>query len=227
MAKFSLGGVLCGTAKFRTPTTIIIIFKLVTKPNVVEFVILDHQWQEWRSHAWQDQDRWNQRQRSGNSNRGTFAIRFNTETSLSLWSCRLFFWFRAQPVATGVNATGGVQRTPHHTHAYAHFSRAHFTRDDCTCGSRLSVLRVSQIHSFLIMSLLDVPFRPFPPIFSSPTCSLTRPSASSKPLTGIRRPPCATPIPDTKKGCEILRTVEQKDRAVMQSLNSLLGWLPF
>ena len=40
MAKFLLGGVLCGTAKFRTPTTIIIIFKLVTKPNMVEFVIL-------------------------------------------------------------------------------------------------------------------------------------------------------------------------------------------
>ena len=43
MVKFSLGGVLCGTAKFRTPTTIItitIIFKLVTKSNVVEFVIL-------------------------------------------------------------------------------------------------------------------------------------------------------------------------------------------
>ena len=34
MVKFSLGGVLCGTAK------IIIIFKLVTKPNMVVFVIL-------------------------------------------------------------------------------------------------------------------------------------------------------------------------------------------
>ena len=44
------------------------------------------------------------------------------------------------------------------------------------------------------MSLLNVPFRPFPPIFSSPTCSLTRPSASSAPLTGIRRPACATPL---------------------------------
>ena len=28
------------TAKFRTPTTIVIIFKLVTKPNMVEFVFL-------------------------------------------------------------------------------------------------------------------------------------------------------------------------------------------
>ena len=41
MVKFSLGGELCGTAKFRTPTTIIIIFKLVTMPNMVEFVILE------------------------------------------------------------------------------------------------------------------------------------------------------------------------------------------
>ena len=40
MVKFSPGGALCGTAKFRAPTTIIIIFKLVTKPNMVEFVIL-------------------------------------------------------------------------------------------------------------------------------------------------------------------------------------------
>ena len=40
------------------------------------------------------------------------------------------------------------------------------------------------------MFLLDVPVRPFLPIFSSPTCSLTRPSAT--PLTGIRRNPCAT-----------------------------------
>ena len=40
-----------------------------------------------------------------------------------------------------------VQTTPHRTHAYAHFSREHLTRDDCTCGSRLSVLRVAQNHS--------------------------------------------------------------------------------
>ena len=38
--RFSPGGVLCGTAKFRTPTTVTIIFKLVTKPNMVEFVTL-------------------------------------------------------------------------------------------------------------------------------------------------------------------------------------------
>ena len=35
----SLGGTICRTAKFSTPTNII-IFKLVTKPNMVEFVFM-------------------------------------------------------------------------------------------------------------------------------------------------------------------------------------------
>ena len=39
MVESSLGGALCGTAEFRTPTNIV-IFKLVTKPNMVEFVFL-------------------------------------------------------------------------------------------------------------------------------------------------------------------------------------------
>ena len=43
------------------------------------------------------------------------------------------------------------------------------------------------------MSLLNVPCCRLPAILSSPTCSLTRPYASSTPLTGIRRNPCATP----------------------------------
>ena len=40
MIEYELGGTICRTAKFRTPTTII-IFKLVTKPNMVEFVFMD------------------------------------------------------------------------------------------------------------------------------------------------------------------------------------------
>ena len=39
MVKSSLSGALCRTTKFRTPITII-IFKLVTKPNKVEFAFL-------------------------------------------------------------------------------------------------------------------------------------------------------------------------------------------
>ena len=42
-----------------------------------------------------------------------------------------FFWqFRVQTVATAVNGTVGVDTTPACTRAYAHYSRAHFTRDD-------------------------------------------------------------------------------------------------
>ena len=51
MVESSLGGALCGTAKFRTPTTII-IFKMVTKPNMVEFVFLAQSWHKWHSHGW-------------------------------------------------------------------------------------------------------------------------------------------------------------------------------
>ena len=46
---------------------------------------------------------------------------------------------------------------------------------------------------FISPTCLDVPFRPFPLNFSSPTCSLTGPSAPSTPKTGIGRNPCATP----------------------------------
>ena len=40
MVEYALVGTICRTAKFRTSTTIIII-KLVTKPNMVEFVFID------------------------------------------------------------------------------------------------------------------------------------------------------------------------------------------
>ena len=43
--EYGLGGAICGAAKFRTLTTII-IFKLVTKPNMVEFVFLEPKWAE-------------------------------------------------------------------------------------------------------------------------------------------------------------------------------------
>ena len=39
-SEYVLGGTICRTAKFRTPTTTI-IFNLVTNPNMVEFVFMD------------------------------------------------------------------------------------------------------------------------------------------------------------------------------------------
>ena len=58
-----------------------------------------------------------------------------------------------------------MQRTPYRTHAYAHFSLAHLTRDDCTCGSRLSVLRVSQNHSISHHVSLETPISSVPSDF--------------------------------------------------------------
>ena len=77
-----------------------------------------------------------------------------------------------------------VHRTPHCTHACAKFSREHFMRDVWLNGKTI------------LCAIL------------SPPISLTRPSASSTPLTGIRRPFCpppwggmsghlANPTPDT------------------------------
>ena len=63
-----------------------------------------------------------------------------------------------------------------------------------TFGSRAGrFCEFARTISSAVMSLVGGPSRPFPTIHSSRTCSLTRPSASSTLLTGIRRPPCATP----------------------------------
>ena len=63
------------------------------------------------------------------------------------------------------------------------------------CGSmarRLNVFAQKSSH-LCVMSLLGVPVRRFPPIIgSSPTCSLSGPSASSTPLVGTRSLPCAS-----------------------------------
>ena len=56
---------------------------------------------------------------------------------------------------------------------------------------RLNVFAQNSSH-LCVMSLLGVPVSRFPPIASSPTCSLSRPSASSTPLVRTRSPPCAS-----------------------------------
>ena len=93
-----------------------------------------------------------------------------------------------------MNATGGVQITPHRTHACVHFSRcvlhiAQFIQ--CTCiGSRYlsDSLCFSKVIPSATMSLLGVPeFSVFFPVFTSSTATPTS-------LTGIRLNPCATPL---------------------------------
>ena len=79
MAKFSLGGALCETAKFRTPTTIIIIviFKLVTKPIILG--------QSMASHGWQDKEWWD----NGKNDNDRFTLRIALG---SCWRARRSRW---------------------------------------------------------------------------------------------------------------------------------------
>ena len=92
-------------------------------------------------------------------------------------------------------------KTPHllvRTHTRI-FSRAHLTRDDCTCGSRLQVAQFSRKCHLFIMSLFGVLVSHFSRIASSPAGSLSRPSASSTPLaTRSLRCVSARWTPDTE-----------------------------
>ena len=108
--------------------------------------------------------------------------------------CSFFDVFRVQTLANAMNATGGVQITPHRTHACAHFSCCvpHFAQFiQCTCIRQdvAAILCVSPKSSHpRTMSLLGVPeFSAFPPVLLSSTTPPT-------PLTGIRLNPCATPL---------------------------------
>ena len=56
-------------------------------------------------------------------------------------------------------------------------------------------LCASKVIPSLVMSLLNVPSTPFPPIFSSPIASLTPPTASPTLLTGVRvKPLCCSAL---------------------------------
>ena len=84
-----------------------------------------------------------------------------------------------------------VHTTPTCTRAYAHFFSCEL---HCTCGSRLiSVARFSKHRHLFVMFLLNVPFIRFPPVASSPLCSLSRPSASSTTqMERTRSNPCSS-----------------------------------
>ena len=92
-----------------------------------------------------------------------------------------------------------VQRTPHRTHTRALFLAAHPRTPDVVThlAPGIDDLFVClKIIPSLVMSLLNVPSTPFPPIFSSPATSLTTPAASPALPTGIRPNTCATPLGD-------------------------------
>ena len=96
-----------------------------------------------------------------------------------------------------MNATEVYRQTPHRTHTRALSRCARLRTPDVITrlAQGLTIcLCASKVISSLVMSLLNVPSTPFPPIFSSPTASLTPLIASPTPLTGIRLNRCATPL---------------------------------
>ena len=121
--------------------------------------------------------------------------------------------FALQPVATAVSATKNVDTTPNCTCADAHFSRAHIAVHNSQHFSnvgtphRLRVKGICVAHfsalmsiSF-VMSLLDGPLGRYLPVTSSPTCSLSRPSASSTSLGWSSVNPCASAHWSGTSGC--------------------------
>ena len=103
--------------------------------------------------------------------------------------------FASRTVVTGMNATGGVQITPHRTHTRALFLVAHACARQMWShvwikGLTICLCVCPKVISPQVMSLLNVPSTLFPPIFSSPTASLKPPAASPTLSTGIRPNPC-------------------------------------
>ena len=140
--------------------------------------------------------------------------------SLSHFSDFLFFLAVSRPDSGNCRERDG--ECTDNTSPYAHtrtLSRCAPTHARCdhTFGSMgfTICLCASKIISSLVMSLLNVPSTPLPPIFSSPTASPT-------PLTGIRVNPCATPlwggpsghlacpIPDTKGSSKVVIGTEEQ-----------------
>ena len=129
----------------------------------------DHQWQEWHSQEWQDKRQERQRQIHG-------------QTQETVGEQR-------GPDSGNCHERHGA--CTDNTSQYAH------TRTFSRCGRHmwlhvwfkgLTILCVSRkVTSSLVMSLLNVPSTPLPPVFSPSTATPT-------PLTGIRPNPCATPL---------------------------------
>ena len=121
--------------------------------------------------------------------------------------------FRTQPVATAVSATGSVDTTPTCTPADAHFSRAriavhssqHFSHVGPPHWLRVKGICVAHFSALMsisfVMSLSDGPLGRYPPVTSSPACSLSRPSASSTSLGRRRVNPCASAHWSGTSGC--------------------------
>ena len=140
--------------------------------------------------------------------------------------------FRTQPVATAVSETGCVDTTPTCTRADAHnFSRAHITVHNSQHFSKCGHTALPQgernlccaflrTHFHLVvMFLSDGLLGRFPPVTSSPTCSLSRPSASSTSLGRGRVNLCAFAHWSGMSGCLVSPT----PHAALQRFNRRKG----
>ena len=126
MVASSWGGNLSRTAKFRTPATII-IFKLVTKPSMVEFVFVEPKLAQMalarvarRQMVRQSNSSWKQHAQARSSTLSKSTCEFRIHVS-SCNSCVFFYscfcWqFRVQTVATAMKAT---ECCGHHTYLKA------------------------------------------------------------------------------------------------------------
>ena len=134
MVEHELGGTFCSNAKFRTPTTII-IFKLVTKPNTVEFAFMDSKLAEMAPARVARRQLVRPMVKCDNSSWKATSSTLSQSTGKS--DCSLVPIFSTEVTDSGSFASrhsnchgrDGVYR--HHTYLYAraqtHFSRAHIT----------------------------------------------------------------------------------------------------
>ena len=91
---------------------------------------------------------------------------------------------------------------PHRTRTHAHFSRAnttahhphtssvgtpHWLKAQCSRSNEPRVIHSVSHPSRSVMSLLNVPYRPFPRVLTSPSAQSSRPSVSTPPIARGRR----------------------------------------
>ena len=110
------------------------------------------------------------------------------------WSCAFLRFFLSDSCH---ERDGGVQITFHRTHTHARISTLFSVRAlHVITRVPQDILRASTVILSSVMSLLNILSISFPPIFSSPTTSLTPPTTSPTPLSGIRLNSCAALLGD-------------------------------
>ena len=156
---------------------VIFILNMDRKPNVVEFFILGHQWQEWHSQGWQDKDgdqitTTTPESRSNLPQEGekvSIVVKFTwiRNPFVVLRTSQIFFFLAVSRPDSGNchERDGSVYRQHLTVRTHAHFfslRTRHMWLHVWLKG--LTILCVARkVISSLVMSLLNVPSTPFPP----------------------------------------------------------------